>query len=143
MDYQSMGYAPVGAFAPRPAVVYGGFWIRVGAYLLDAILLVIVQLILQQALSTSGQASLANGVFGWLYFAGCESMLGGTPGKLVLGLRVTGLDGQSISFLRATGRYFAKILSGLILLMGFVMVAFSSTKQGLHDKIASTLVVKG
>ena len=136
-----MGYAPVGAFAPR--VEYGGFWIRVGAYLLDAILLVIVQLILQQAMDNQTQASLANAVFGWLYFAGCESMLSGTPGKLVLGMRVTTMSGGNISFLRATGRYFAKILSALILLLGFVMVAFTANKQGLHDKIAGTLVVKG
>jgi uncharacterized RDD family membrane protein YckC len=141
IDYQSMGYAPVGAFAPR--VEYGGFWIRVGAYLLDAILLIIVQLILQQMLESSTQASLANAVFGWLYFAGCESMIRGTPGKLVLGMRVADMNGNDISFLRATGRYFAKILSGLILLLGFVMVAFTSNKQGLHDKIAGTLVLKG
>lgn len=138
-----MGYAPVGAFAPRPAIRYGGFWIRVGAYLLDAVLLVIVQVILQQALETSTQASLASAVFGWLYFAGCESMMGGTPGKLVLGLRVTNMSGENISFLRATGRYFAKILSGVILLIGYIMIAFTANKQGLHDKIASTLVVKG
>jgi len=138
-----MGYAPVGAFAPRPAVRYGGFWIRVGAYLLDAVLLVIVQLILQQALDNQSQASLASAAFGWLYFAGCESMMGGTPGKLVLGLRVTNMSGENISFLRATGRYFAKILSGVILLIGYIMIAFTANKQGLHDKIASTLVVKG
>jgi uncharacterized RDD family membrane protein YckC len=138
-----MGYAPVGAFAPRPAIRYGGFWIRVGAYLLDAILLVIVQLILQQVLETPAQASLANAVFGWLYFAGCESTMGGTPGKLVLGLQVTTMEGGSISFLRATGRYFAKILSGLILMIGYIMIAFSGNKQGLHDKLAGTLVVKG
>lgn len=138
-----MGYAPVGAFAPRPAIKYGGFWIRVGAYLLDAILLVIVQLILQQAMDSPTQASLASAVLGWLYFAGCESMMGGTPGKLVLGLRVTNMAGGNISFLRATGRYFAKILSGIILMIGYLMIAFSGNKQGLHDKIAGTLVVKG
>src|SRR5687767_11943654 len=111
-----MGYAPIGAFAP-PRIVYGGFWIRVGAYLMDAVLLLGVQLILRQALDNSTQASLASAVFGWLYFAGFESMMGGTPGKLVLGLRVANVSGGDISFLRATGRYFAKILSGLILLI--------------------------
>ena len=141
VDYQSMGYAPVGAFAPR--IVYGGFWIRVGAYLLDAVLLLVVQLILQQAMDNSTQASLASAVFGWLYFACFESMMGGTPGKLVLGLRVANVSGGNISFLRATGRYFAKILSTLILLIGFIMVAFTSKKQGLHDMIAETVVLKG
>jgi uncharacterized RDD family membrane protein YckC len=53
------------------------------------------------------------------------------------------MNGNDISFLRATGRYFAKILSGLILLLGFVMVAFTARNQGLHDKIAGTVVLKG
>jgi hypothetical protein len=55
---------------------------------------------------------------------------------------VTDLDGNRIGFGRATGRYFAKILSALILLIGFIMAAFTQKKQGLHDIIAGTLVVK-
>lgn len=136
-----MGYAPVGAFAPR-SIEYGGFWIRVGAYFLDAILLVIVYVILTQTLKSDIQIALVNGLIGWLYFAGCESMMGGTPGKLALSLRVTGTDGGNISFLRATGRYFAKFLSSIVLLCGYIMIAFTSNKQGLHDKIANTLVIK-
>ncbi len=58
-----------------------------------------------------------------------------------MGIVVIGLDGQRISFLRATGRYFAKILSALILFIGFLMVAFTARKQALHDIIANTLVV--
>ena len=141
-DYQAMGYAPIGAFAPRRETRYGGFWIRVAAYLLDLILLVLVQLILDQALDSSAQVALLNGLFGWFYFAGCESMLGGTPGKRICGLRVVDEDGRDISFLRATGRYFAKFISSLILMIGFIMVAFDSEKQGLHDKLAGTYVIK-
>jgi uncharacterized RDD family membrane protein YckC len=53
------------------------------------------------------------------------------------------LDGNRISFGRATGRYFAKIVSGLICSIGFIMAAFTEKKQGLHDMIASTLVLQG
>jgi uncharacterized RDD family membrane protein YckC len=67
----------------------------------------------------------------------------GTLGKMALGIVVTDMDSRRISFGRATGRYFAKILSGLILGIGFLMVAFTEKKQGLHDILAGTLVVKG
>lgn len=79
----------------------------------------------------------------WLYFALLESSsMQGTLGKKALGMIVTDLDGNRIGFGRATGRYFAKFLSAIILLIGFVMVAFTQRKQGLHDIIASTLVYK-
>ena len=61
---------------------------------------------------------------------------------MALGMKVTDLAGNRISFLRATGRYFAKIISALILFIGFIMVAFTEKKQGLHDMIAGTLVVR-
>jgi uncharacterized RDD family membrane protein YckC len=51
------------------------------------------------------------------------------------------MNGARISFGNATGRYFGKILSGLILYVGYLMVAFTDKKQGLHDMMASTLVV--
>ena len=66
----------------------------------------------------------------------------GTLGKMVLGIIVTDEAGNRISFGRATGRYFGKILSSLILLIGYIMIAFTKKKQGLHDLLASTLVVK-
>ena len=56
---------------------------------------------------------------------------------------VTDLDGKRITFAKATGRYFAKILSGLFLLVGYIMAAFTDRKQALHDKLAGTLVLKG
>jgi uncharacterized RDD family membrane protein YckC len=62
---------------------------------------------------------------------------------MALGIRVTDLDGNRIGFGKATGRYFAKILSALILGIGFLMVAFTERKQGLHDMLAGTLVVRG
>jgi len=79
----------------------------------------------------------------WLYFAGSEcSSAQATPGKKALGLMVTNLDRERISFGRATARYFSKILSELTLYIGYVMIGFTAKKQGLHDMIAGTLVFK-
>ncbi len=79
---------------------------------------------------------------GWLYFALMESSVSqATVGKMAIGARVTDLYGNRISFARATGRYFAKILSAGILFIGCVMVAFTSRKQGLHDMVAGSLVL--
>lgn len=82
-------------------------------------------------------------VAGWLYFALMESSkFQGTVGKLALGIIVTDVDGNKISFARATGRYFSKILSGFILMIGYIMAGFTEKKQALHDIIAGTLVWK-
>jgi len=79
---------------------------------------------------------------GWLYFALMEaSSKQGTLGKMALGIKVTDMTGNRITFGRATGRYFGKILSSVILYIGFLMVGFTQQKQGLHDIIAGCLVV--
>ena len=81
-------------------------------------------------------------VVAWLYHALMESSKQqGTLGKMALGLRVTDLDGRRITFGRATGRYFAKILSWMTLMIGFIMAAFTSKKQALHDFVGGTLVL--
>jgi uncharacterized RDD family membrane protein YckC len=80
----------------------------------------------------------------WLYFAGMESSARqATFGKSVMSLRVTNNDGQRISFGHATGRFFAKIVSGMVpLAIGYIMAGFTEKKQALHDLIAGTLVLK-
>jgi uncharacterized RDD family membrane protein YckC len=80
----------------------------------------------------------------WLYFAGLESSARqATIGKSVMSLRVTDLEGQRLSFGHATGRFFAKLVSGLIpFLIGYLMAAFTEKKQALHDLIAGTLVLR-
>jgi uncharacterized RDD family membrane protein YckC len=80
----------------------------------------------------------------WLYFAGMESSeRQATFGKTVMSLRVTNYEGQRISFGHATGRFFAKIVSGLIpFAIGYIMAAFTEKKQALHDLIAGTLVLR-
>lgn len=77
----------------------------------------------------------------WAYRAGMESSVyQATLGKLTVKLKVTDLEGRRLSFARATGRYFSKYLSALSLGVGYLMVAFDSEKQGLHDRIAGTRV---
>lgn len=147
-------------FQALPVPEYAGFWIRFLAYLIDTLIScavfvpmgIVLGLILFASgadpnspdslllrLSTNGLSILA----GWLYFSLCESSSWqGTVGKKVLGLKVTDLNGHRISFGKATGRHFGKILSGLILGIGFIMIAFTEQKQGLHDLMAGTLVVR-
>lgn len=82
-------------------------------------------------------------VAAWLYFALLESSkLQASIGKLALGIIVTDMEGNRITFGKATGRYFGKIISAIILYVGFMMAGFTEKKQGLHDIIAGTLVWK-
>jgi uncharacterized RDD family membrane protein YckC len=79
----------------------------------------------------------------WLYFSLMESSkYQATLGKMAVGARVTDMKGNRISFARATGRYFGKIISGMILYIGFMMAGFTEKKQALHDMMAETLVIK-
>lgn len=143
---------------------YATFWHRLGAYLIDYILISLITCPLGFLMGVMGAVAEQSGgdaaqaasagvqllmygiaiVAGWLYNALMESSSWqGTVGKRVLGIRVTDLDGNRINFGRATGRYFGKMISGLICAVGFIMVLFTERKQGLHDQMASTLVLMG
>lgn len=122
---------------------HAGFWLRVVATLIDGILLSIVNWLLGMVLGQGLLYSLATLIIAWVYFAGMESSdKQATLGKQLLQLKVTDLTGERISFGKATARYFSKIISSIILLLGYIMVAFTKNKQGLHDFIAGTLVWK-
>ena len=71
-----------------------------------------------------------------------SSSLQATLGKMIFGMKVTDLNGNRISFARATGRHFAKYLSSMILFIGYIMAGFTERKQALHDMIAGTLVIR-
>lgn len=81
----------------------------------------------------------------WLYFASMESSSRqATIGKAAMSLRVTNYEGRRISFGHATGRFFSKLVSGLIpFAIGYIMAAFTEKKQALHDLLAGTLVLRG
>lgn len=142
-------------------VPYGGFWWRVLAYLIDFVILYIAMTVVLMVFGLGMTTTMAleqnpsaefglimtttgiSLVMNWLYFAALESSpWQGTVGKMAVGLVVTDVNGNRITFLRATGRYFAKILSGMILGIGYLMVGFTERKQGLHDIVASTLIYK-
>jgi uncharacterized RDD family membrane protein YckC len=83
-------------------------------------------------------------VLHWLYFAGMESSAKqATIGKSLMSLQVADANGLRLSFGHATGRFFAKLVSGLIpFMIGYIMAAFTAKKQALHDLIAGTLVLR-
>jgi uncharacterized RDD family membrane protein YckC len=86
---------------------------------------------------------IAVSVITWLYYALMESSSKqGTLGKIALGLQVTDMQGNRISFGRATGRYFGKIISGAVFMIGYIMAGFTQQKQALHDILAGCLVVR-
>jgi uncharacterized RDD family membrane protein YckC len=134
-------YAPVAAYpAIQSGVRYGGFWIRVVAAIIDTILIRVVLFPIAAIFGLSGMVVLTIAA-SWLYEAVMESSsYQATLGKMILGMKVTDLYGNRISFARATGRHFAKILSAMILCIGFIMVGLTERKQGLHDLVAGTLV---
>jgi uncharacterized RDD family membrane protein YckC len=91
----------------------------------------------------AGTAAILTAALGILYGALMESSkYQGTLGKLALGLSVTDMDGNKLDFVKSLVRNLSKILSGMILWIGFIIAAFTEKKQGLHDIIAGTLVYK-
>jgi uncharacterized RDD family membrane protein YckC len=135
-------------------VTYAGFWRRFGAHFIDTCLVSLVFMALGLLMGmtvASGDANpedftILDGlsvIAGWLYYTLMESSSKqGTIGKQVMGIRVTDLEGGQISFARANGRHFGKILSALILGIGYLMILFTEKKQTLHDMMAGCLVVK-
>lgn len=151
---------------------YAGFWWRFLAYLIDSLILSFVSWILLipllaifgisiYSIQESGMdleenpALIGSLVFiyvliimvsvavNWLYFALLESSkLQGTVGKMALRIKVTDYDGNRINFARATGRYFGKILSSMVLMIGYIMAGFTERKQALHDILARCYVIK-
>lgn len=115
---------------------YAGFWKRVLAALIDSVIVFLGTMVLYLAVGRI--ATLA----AWFYYILMESsQYQATLGKMIVGIKVTDIHGNRISMARSTGRYFAKILSGMSFLAGYVMVAFTRRKQGLHDMLADVLVV--
>jgi uncharacterized RDD family membrane protein YckC len=146
-------------------VKYAGFWIRVVAGLLDNIILFIafifvLSLYIGLALLIYGQrfypqqtdnfiiiilmfVLIATNILYYLYFALLQSSVWqATIGMKVCGLKITDCDLKRVRFWRAMGREICTILSGFILYIGYFMIAFTKKKQGLHDMIAETYVVK-
>ena len=153
MDYS--GWSGTGAFAPPVQKPYAGFWVRAAATLVDALALSIVSLVTSAAMRAamgyhfdfgwtiqSLYAAQPGLILSWLYFAGMESAAAATPGKMLFGLEVIDERGEGISFQQASIRFIGKSISVFFLFLGFLMVAVHGERQGLHDIIAGTHVMK-
>jgi uncharacterized RDD family membrane protein YckC len=134
---------------------YAGFWKRFAAVIIDYLIIMALGLIIGVIVAflyrtQIGRASInayllgqiIGILIGWIYYAVFESSaIQATLGKMALGIKVTDMNGNRIGFGKATGRHFGKIVSKMILMIGYLMVAFTEKKQGLHDMMAGCLVV--
>jgi uncharacterized RDD family membrane protein YckC len=146
---------PMGGYMPSaaPAGNYGGFWIRVVAYIIDIIILAVIGRVIDAVFQVNptdttsgayGLASFINLVIDIAYFAGQWTYFGATLGQRVFKLRVVDANtGQPIGLGKALLRWVGLIVSFLVCFVGVIWVAFDGRKQGWMDKIAGTLVVQG
>ncbi len=131
--------------SPQP-IIYAHFWQRLLAIIIDLALANIV-IAFAYLFFNSTRANIIIGLMSWLciwlYFALMESSnCQGTLGKMAMRIKVVDINNNLISFGRATGRYFSKFFSGIIIFVGYFMMLWTSKKQCLHDKIADTFVIK-
>jgi uncharacterized RDD family membrane protein YckC len=163
--------APPVAYVAAPGTPYGGFWIRLLAHLIDHVILGAIAaplffiMVLPSIIRIAHEAeqnqeppspelivTIVSSMFvyialafvgQWLYEALLtSSSWQGTIGKRVLRLKVVDEAGNRIGFGRATGRFFAKILSSMFFCIGFIMIGFTERKTGLHDLLAGTRVLR-
>jgi uncharacterized RDD family membrane protein YckC len=143
------------------ALEYAGFWIRFAAVFVDGIILWFVNVVLglvvlspfirtvsqgapaiNKLLIVQGATFLVQLVIGITYEVWFIGKFGATPGKMACKVKVVTPEGSPISYGRAFGRYFGKLLSGLILCIGYLMAAFDVEKRALHDRLCNTRVIR-
>ncbi|MBI5552875.1 MAG: RDD family protein [Desulfobacterales bacterium] len=143
---------------------YAGFWIRVGAKFIDGLIMAALQyaiIIPMTFLFFSSGSTMSDGEqmlsSGSLMLIGIQQLIGilipaayntffigrysATPGKMACKIKVVSPENAPISYARALGRYFAEVLSAIVLGIGYIMAAFDSEKRALHDRVCSTRVV--
>ena len=145
---------PNGMIVMDEPVTYAGFWVRVGAALIDTLLIVLVTL------------PILYSIYGDAYFASDDLIMGGadfllswvfppiaaiafwslksaTPGKMAFSVVIVDArTGAKPSVLQCIGRYLAYFVSMLPLFLGIIWVGIDSRKQGWHDKLANTVVIR-
>jgi len=138
--------------APEVAVEYMGFWIRFGAAILDALVVWFVSQVLSffiyllplfpnlsYVLSVVFVSWLPGLLYYWLFIG----LTGQTPGKMAVGIKVINAQGDRPGLgVAALREILGKLISTIVICIGFIWIAFDNKKQGWHDKIASTYVVK-
>ena len=120
---------------------YAGFWIRFVAWLIDGIILIIPNIIIGLVVESPASILLQFAI-GIVYTIGFWTAEGATPGKMAMGLRITTVEGEPIDFGKAVLRYIGYFVSGITLGIGYLMIAFTRDKRGLHDLIAGTVVIQ-
>jgi len=141
--------------ASSATFTYAGFWIRFVAWVIDFFILLVAGVVAQlpfvrmlqsrrieDTLMAMGAVYLIDMAIGATYEGVFVSRFGATPGKMALELKVVRPDGGPVSLGRAVGRYFAKMVSAIVLMIGYIMVGFDSEKRALHDMLCDTRVVK-
>lgn len=153
------GLRPQAKNLPAAAQPKAGFWIRFVAYFIDGAIVFVVQLVLgfllglilgmSTSMTHEGQTatSIVSGLLGaaisFAYGVFFIGYCGQTPGKMALRIKVIRTDGAEMTYGRAVLReILGKFVSAILLGIGYLMIAFDSQKQGLHDKIADTYVIK-
>ncbi|MGC3991485.1 MAG: RDD family protein [Chthoniobacteraceae bacterium] len=148
--------------------VYGGFWIRFAAKILDGIIMWIVNMAImfivgiligvvvgvshagQQASGSVNSIQLLIGIITLLvelavgigYVVFFVGKYGATPGKMACGLKIIRPDGSPLTYGRAFIRWLAELINGFTIGIGYLIAAFDEEKRGLHDRIADTRVVR-
>ena len=121
---------------------YAGFWLRLGAGIIDGVALGLIGWIIIHVFGSAIIYVVAEIVIEVAYFVGFWVWRGQTPGKMMVGIKIIRTDSSPITLSYAFFRYLGYIVSVLTLFVGFIWIAFDSRKQGIHDKIADTYVVK-
>jgi len=143
------------------ALEYAGFWIRLGASIIDTIFILLIMYTIYYIVSGFSVHTVSAtlsfpcvGFKSWLlnlvylaglslvYIIGFWTWRGQTPGKMIVGIKVIRTDSSPITWQYSCRRYLGYIASTVILCIGFIIIAFDKRKQGLHDRIADTYVVK-
>ncbi len=154
------GTSSSSAAMPQPPVKYAGFWVRYVAAAVDGIILAVPIIIIEFVLGAStittinSSATMSpniaaqftgtaiNLLVTWIYYVFMTNAFGATLGKMLVGIHVQANNGQKLALgnilLRET---IGKLISAMLLLIGYIMAAFTSQKQALHDKIAGSVVV--
>jgi len=131
---------------------YGGFWLRLAAFMVDGMVMVVatvpITIVAKAVFATAlhdgaaeGAALLLNLLAAGAYEVLLTAYRGATLGKMAVGLKVVAEDGSPVSLARSVGRWLAKFLNMLLFGLLYLVVAFEPRKRGIHDMAARTLVV--
>ena len=151
--------APPPPGGPAPGLVYAGFWVRSAAFIVDSCLIAIVMFVIlvpfgvplfvtrevlgRLTVELHPTSSTVNTLLSAALFIGFWARFGQTPGMMLFNLRVLRAeDGKPIDFVIAAVRYLGLLVSLAVILLGVIWVAFDRNKQGWHDKLVRTVVVR-